>query len=70
MIDFIGGGSTPGPPKAEKNTVVTEEVGTGKWFPIVEYTPGTATQHADALELANALRAMGLHAHITGFKGA
>ena len=34
----------------------TQEAGTGKWFPIIIYTPGTEQQMVDAKQAAEALR--------------
>ena len=34
----------------------TQEAGTGKWFPIIIYTPGTEQQMVDAKQAAISLR--------------
>ena len=34
----------------------TQEAGTGKWFPIKIYTPGTEEQMVDAKQAAESLR--------------
>ena len=47
----------------------TQEAGTGKWFPIIIYTPGTESQMADAIKASQSLRAMfGLYARVTPIK--
>ena len=44
----------------------TQEAGTGKWFPIIIYTPGTWQQLAAAKSAAKTLRdVFGLHARLT-----
>ena len=44
----------------------TQEVGTGKWFPIISYMPGTWQQLAEAKSAAKTLRdVFGLHARLT-----
>ena len=45
----------------------TQEVGTGKWFPIIAYTPGTIKQRESAEGTAEMLHTMfGLYAIVTG----
>ena len=44
----------------------TQEVGTGRWFPIVSYVPGTDGQRQEAERTAHALRdVFGLYATVT-----
>ena len=44
----------------------TQEAGTGKWFPIIIYTPGTEQQMVEAKEAASSLRwRFGLYARVT-----
>ena len=44
----------------------TQEAGTGKWFPIIIYTPGTEQQMAEAKSAAKTLRhELGLYARVT-----
>jgi len=45
--------------------VETQEVDTGKWFPIVQYTPGNEIQRRRAKSLALALVSQGLLARVT-----
>jgi len=43
----------------------TQEAGTGKWFPIIIYTPGTEQQMAEAKSFAKTLRDVcGLYARV------
>ena len=43
----------------------TQEAGTGKWFPIIIYTPGTEQQMVDAKDAAESLhRVFGLYARV------
>lgn len=45
----------------------TKEAGTGIWFPIIQYFPGTVGQQTTARGIADTLRtAFGLHAIVTG----
>jgi hypothetical protein len=44
----------------------TQEAGTGKWFPVTIYTPGTESQHRYASEKSEALQFLGFYARITG----
>ena len=46
-------------------TLETQEAGTGKWFPIVIYTPGDASQQEAAKTLALTLAHFGLLARVT-----
>jgi len=43
----------------------TQEAGTGTWFPVVIYSHGNERQRDDAAQMADTLRAIGLHARIT-----
>ena len=44
----------------------TKEAGTGKWFPIIIYIPGTPEQLEEASETAASLRdCFGLYARVT-----
>jgi len=44
--------------------VLTQEAGTGKWFPVTSYFPGTAEQLSDARQLVKALKALDLYAKV------
>jgi len=46
-------------------SVNTQEAGTGKWFPVVIYTPGDDSQWARACELRDTLHDLGLIAVAT-----
>ena len=44
----------------------TQAAGTGEWFPIIQYMPGTPEQLVVAKELASAMRSLfGLYARVT-----
>ena len=44
----------------------TQAAGTGEWFPIIQYRPGTPEQRVAAGEAARALRSLfGLYARVT-----
>ena len=44
----------------------TQAAGTGEWFPIIQYMPGTPEQLVVARELASAMRSLfGLYARVT-----
>ena len=42
----------------------TQEAGTGKWFPVVIYQPGTEGQRTEAKSYAAALNTLGLFSRI------
>ena len=44
----------------------TQEAGTGEWFPVIIYQPGTEGQRAEAVNHADAFRSLGLYSRITG----
>jgi len=46
-------------------TVETQEVGTGKWFPIIRYAPAALEQMEHAKEKVELLQHIGLFARIT-----
>ena len=48
-------------------TLETQEAGTGKWFPIVHYSPGTVEQREQADGYAELLhKVVGLYTRVTG----
>ena len=48
-------------------TLETQEVGTGKWFPIVWYVPGTVEQREQAVDHGNLMhKVVGLYTRVTG----
>lgn len=47
-------------------TLETQEAGTGKWFAVVQYVPGTEAQQEQARRLAGTLNALGLYASVCG----
>ena len=46
-------------------TVETQETPTGRWIPVVSYSPGNIQQLEEAHEKAKELRFIGLEARVT-----